>query len=183
MSTDWEDNKNEHKYEYEHEREHEHESENEHEKSYKEIIEDLKVSEKLEWESKKCFLAAQKKKSILNYVFVAIVIFGLLTSSLWVETYTLEQFKISNFLETFALLPLTAILIGLAIIIRVEQMQMKVILDDAHFRLNLALDIIRPLRDFLYSQARSSKLTAAQIATIKLRLARFPMDNKNHNRR
>jgi hypothetical protein len=162
MNTDW---KNENK--------------NENEKSYDEIIEDLNASEKLEWESKKCFMVLQNKKSTLNYVLVAIVIFGLLTSSLWIGAFSSVQFTVPKILETFFLLPLIAIFTGLGMIFKIEQVQLQIIKDDANFRLNLALDIIRPLRDFLYSQAESSKLTAAQIATIKLRLARFPMDHKN----
>lgn len=153
-----------------------------HDKSYEDLILDIEAAEKLEWESKQCLMFAKKRLSTLNYIILAFTFIGMITSSLWVEMFSYNKVMDMGILGTPLLLALSGLVAGLALVFMRERRQIHMVQKDAYFRLNLAVDLIRPLRDYLYSQADSSKLTPSQTKSIKLRLSRFPMDRKQYER-
>ena len=63
-----------------------------------------------------------------------------------------------------------------------EGRAVKSLFEEAEFRRQLALELVRPIRDILYLAAEKQSFSEFQVTSLQIRLSRFPIDEQPRNK-
>lgn len=147
--------------------------------TYQEIVENLTAAEGLEWEATNLYDISAKRKAHLHYFSLGGIV--TLIGVYFAYMYDLTSNIHSELLMLALFAGIIVIFLGVYIFMK-EGRAVKSLFEEAEFRRQLALELVRPIRDILYLAAEKQSFSEFQVTSLQIRLSRFPIDEQPRNK-